>query len=614
MVRSPARLARLASLALACVGCSLALPLARAASPALPAGATPPSVAGDALRDWLAANPDVELEGAFVGATGRGDHVPGDAEASRPDLGVFAAQGGLDEGEAYVAIPWRLVLAPLDAPYAQLRPALAKVLAQLRAEYGADDTSALVLALLHERFASPNDSPWRRYFDALPAPSPGDARLGGFFHSPLHWDPHALRELAGSDVLDDAIAEHARVRAVHKGFVKRVFETYPEVFPEFPPPGEDEDGDGDGDGGGGGGGDENENAPLSVRAFEATRWAWSVAHGRASRVPGKPGLAFVPVADLINDRGFPGDGAGSLVDDKKEGGSRPDDDFVVYDPHLDRAAVYAKRRYEAGEEVAESYGDWSSADALLSAGYVRVRAREGDGAGRGRGKDEGEGEGVDLGGGVDLANDCVSMRLVPRNGSREVAEALERAGFGVPARTCASGEGGRRGDREVARWAVACVAAETGALLPDSAGAEGGATAREKDGKDASAAATRTRVFVDAGRLLGEVLAARLRGYPTDAEEDADLARQYGEELAAMDGAASLEAGTGLAEEATARRVGLLRAKMATEFRAGEKAILKRALERLESVAWDVDAWARGAGSEEGDAGGEKTNADRDEL
>ena len=161
------------------------------------------------------------------------------------------------------------------------------------------------------------------------------------------------------------------------------------------------------------------------------------------------------------------------------------------------------------------------------------------------------------------------MRLVPRNGSREVAEAPSFAGFGVPARTCASGEGGRRGDREVARWAVACVAAETGALLPDSAGAEGGATAREKDGKDASAAATRTRVFVDAGRLLGEVLAARLRGYPTDAEEDADLARQYGEELAAMDGAASLEAGTGLAEEATARRVGSSRAKMATEFRAG---------------------------------------------
>ena len=74
MVRSPARLARLASLALACVGCSLALPLARAASPALPAGATPPGVAGDALRDWLAANPDVELEGAFVGATGRHWH------------------------------------------------------------------------------------------------------------------------------------------------------------------------------------------------------------------------------------------------------------------------------------------------------------------------------------------------------------------------------------------------------------------------------------------------------------------------------------------------------------------------------------------------------------
>ena len=43
-------------------------------------------------------------------------------------------------------------------------------MAQLRAEYGADDKSLLLLALIHERFVSPADSPWRDYFAALPAP------------------------------------------------------------------------------------------------------------------------------------------------------------------------------------------------------------------------------------------------------------------------------------------------------------------------------------------------------------------------------------------------------------------------------------------------------------
>ena len=252
-----------------------------------PAGSTADSPVGDALRLWIDANEQVELEGVYFGES--------DTPRARRDVGVFAAVGGLDEGEAYVSVPWDLVLGPhsIEAH----RPELHRVLTQLRAEYGADDKSALVLALVHERFASPEDSPWRRYLDALPDP---DADGSGF-DTPLYWDPHLLRELMGSEVLDDAIAEQARIRAVHKGFTRRVFDASPpEMWPE------------------------------RARSFEATRWAWSIAHSRASAVPGK-GLALVPLADMINDRGR----NPAAADSNPVAGA----DFVVHDPHYDCAAV-----------------------------------------------------------------------------------------------------------------------------------------------------------------------------------------------------------------------------------------------------------------------------------
>jgi hypothetical protein len=36
------------------------------------------------------------------------------------------------------------------------------------------------------------------------------------FDTPLYWEPAMLKELAGSAVLDEAIAEQTRVRAVFK--------------------------------------------------------------------------------------------------------------------------------------------------------------------------------------------------------------------------------------------------------------------------------------------------------------------------------------------------------------------------------------------------------------
>ena len=144
------------------------------------------------------------------------------------DVGVFAASGGLDAGEAYVSVPWSLVLSAETV--GARRPALGALLTQLRAEYGADEKSALMLALLHERFASPEDSPWRDYLAALPAPGDDDG-----FDATVRWSPASSVSCGARQVLDDAIADQARVRAVHKGFTARVFEANHAGASPFPP-------------------------------------------------------------------------------------------------------------------------------------------------------------------------------------------------------------------------------------------------------------------------------------------------------------------------------------------------------------------------------------------
>jgi hypothetical protein len=211
--RHAARVSALVAIAL----CALA-PIAVSAAGA-PSGSTPRGAVGDALRSWIDANGDagVELEGVYLGEHDGVAAAYRAGGATRRDVGVFAASGGLDAGEAYVSVPWSLVLSAETV--GARRPALGALLTQLRAEYGADEKSALMLALLHERFASPEDSPWRDYLAALPAPGDDDG-----FDATTRWSPASLRELRGSLVLDDAIADQARVRAVHKGFTARVFE------------------------------------------------------------------------------------------------------------------------------------------------------------------------------------------------------------------------------------------------------------------------------------------------------------------------------------------------------------------------------------------------------
>lgn len=577
--RHAARVSALVAIAL----CAFA-PIAVSAAGA-PSGSTPRGAVGDALRSWIDANGEngVELEGVYLGEHDGVAAAYRAGGAARRDVGVFAASGGLDAGEAYVSVPWSLVLSAETV--GARRPALGALLTQLRAEYGADEKSALMLALLHERFASPEDSPWRDYLAALPAPGDDDG-----FDATVRWSPASLRELRGSLVLDDAIADQARVRAVHKGFTARVFEANHAGASPFPP---------------------------RAATLAATEWAWSIVHSRASRVPGK-GLAIVPLADMINDadaveleararaRAF-------RVSEKD---SENEKDFVVYDATHDRAAVYAKRDYRAGEEVTERYGGWSDADTLLSAGYVRgVRD----------GVSEADGEVSVSCVAVSLGAELFELSPEPeraREDARVVHDALKDHGFEVPWRACLSpAMRGSRDAKRVAKWAS--IVAENNPEGDANANATAAALSGEE--KDAERRAGGAR----GGGVLLRALDRRLALYPTSLEQDEDALRMYREQLERavlrtreLEEAGEEDAGTtseDVREEVADARRSLVvarRAALATALRAREKRALAATRASLAGDAGgDIFVWADASSSP---TRGENENAEnsdaRDEL
>ena len=595
--RHAARVSALVAIAL----CAFA-PIAVSAAGA-PSGSTPRGSVGDALRSWIDANGDagVELEGVYLGEHDGVAAAYRAGGATRRDVGVFAASGGLDAGEAYVSVPWSLVLSAETV--GAHRPALGALLTQLRAEYGEDEKSALMLALLHERFASLDDSPWRDYFAALPAPGDDDG-----FDATARWSPASLRELRGSEVLDDAIADQARVRAVHKGLTARVFqanrlserEDAPSAPSLFPPP---------------------------AATLAATEWAWSVVHSRASRVPGK-GLAIVPLADMVNDADAEEEVARAASAARGAGAARargdPNDagfgetersflfDFVVYDETHDRAVVYAKRDYRAGEEVTERYGGWSDADTLLSAGYVRSAAGGASLFGPLRSpREEEEGE---------QTPSCVTVSLgaasrvdaEPALVAR-AADALRDHGFEVPWRACLSpAMRGTRDAKRVAKWA---------SIVAENDGIEA-----NDDANDALAGdddyAMRRAGGARGGVALLRVLDRRLALYPTSLEEDEDALRMYREQVeVAVRARAPEEVGEDAGtlreeedeEESRLRRSLTVtrRAALATALRAREKRALAATRASIAGDAGgDIFVWADG-----GPPFGENASSDgRDEL
>ena len=94
----------------------------RASAAAAEAGTTPSGPVGDALKAWIESSEGVELEGVYLGDaraqfgfSGGWNIEDNDDDSDRSsrsrNVGVFAARdGGLEEGEAYIAVPWRLVI------------------------------------------------------------------------------------------------------------------------------------------------------------------------------------------------------------------------------------------------------------------------------------------------------------------------------------------------------------------------------------------------------------------------------------------------------------------------------------------------------------------------
>lgn len=92
---------------------------------------------------------------------------------------------------------------------------------------------------------------------------------------------------------------------------------------------------------------------LSRCGAEDLRWAYSMLFSRLVRLDDLDGgaLALVPWADLLNTR--PGAGA-----------------FLTYDAALRSVVLRPERAYAEGEQVFVSYGERSSAEYLLSYGFV----------------------------------------------------------------------------------------------------------------------------------------------------------------------------------------------------------------------------------------------------
>jgi hypothetical protein len=265
----------------------------------------------------------------------------------------------------------------------------------------------------------------------------------------------------------------------------------------------------------------------------------------------------------------------------------------------DRAAVFAKRDYRAGEEVTEKYGVWSDADTLLSAGYVR--GFSGFGATVELGATFGEENDGEVSGKVS----CVAVSLgassfagadaEPELALRRAADALKDHGFEVPWRACLSpAMRGTRDAKRVAKWA---------SIVAENSLGDG----KEKDarGDDDDDDAKRRAGGARGAAALLRVLDRRLSLYPTSLEEDEDALRMYREqveravarirELEEADG----DAGTTTEDDDVADTKRELtvarRAALATALRAREKRALAATRASIAGDAGgDIFIWADG--------------------
>ena len=155
---------------------------------------------------------------------------------------------------------------------------------------------ALIVCLLYERYEMGEASAFAEYFRSGPEE----------FDTPTHWSDATAKELRGSDAYErDIVDEFKLLNKVSNALRVRVFDVYTDVF-----------------------------TSSAAKTVPAVRWAWTMAHARATRVSGKEGLALVPVLDMIrecpsgvDERVASADGGDGDESEEEEKRS-----FAVYDP------------------------------------------------------------------------------------------------------------------------------------------------------------------------------------------------------------------------------------------------------------------------------------------
>jgi len=359
--RSNRSIARCASLAVVAVVALATVPRARAHESTMRARAS-------RWIDDAVARGDVDLSDGVepLPRTKRDDVVDGGARR----LGLTTTRAPVETMEAYARVAWNATLHP--SRYSPTE-GLGAALASLRSSYGSDDKMALIVCLLYERYEMGEASAFADYFRSGPEE----------FDTPSHWSDDTAKELRGSDAYErDIVDEFKLLNTVSNALRMRVFDVYTDVFKS-----------------------------SAARTVPALRWAWTLAHARATRVSGKEGLALVPVLDMIREcaPGAEAPDAAANGSDGDEGEEEEKTSFAVYDPHADQVVVYAKRDYGPGEELCERLGDMNVAESLQHFGYVPDVAEE-------------------------SPRNCVLMVLEPKK--KKFEKNLRDAGFQVPWRVC----------------------------------------------------------------------------------------------------------------------------------------------------------------------------------
>ena len=410
-----------------------------------------------------------------------------DERAGSDRLGLALTHAPVERMEAYARVRWNETLHP--SRYDATAPGgLGSALASMRSEHGNDDKMALIVCLLYERYELGDRSAFAEYFRTMP----------GEFDTPTHWSDDTAKELRGSDTYEvDIVDEYKLLNTVWNALRVRVFDVYTDVF-----------------------------VGKAARSLYALRWAWTVAHARATRVSGKDGLALVPVIDMIRECGKDIDAdKADIVDD--EG-------FAVYDRHADEVVVYAKRDYAPGEELCERFGGWNNGESVQHLGYL-----------------------PDVH--TNSTRNCVLMVLTPEKKRNE--EKVRKAGFDVPWRVCVPSAASESSLDMLSAYA------ELASGRAVEIGGDGVPKNVRRDG-------------------VRDVLLARLKRYPTSLEQDDAALSTMRDSMREFAAALERDDMQLLERERVREKLrDMRRSALAVELRVREKTILNALIDRVAPAA-----------------------------